>query len=156
MYSRQTCFLSVPHRRPRLDPEVTRKQDSDCFNSCHSFQSHHISVLYVLAIISISLKQWMNNQIPTAPSGWVLGSNETKPSHLRWHPWWAGPWGAAWGAGGHLEAGRSRAWSGNGTWGATHILFVLLPPVTRTIQTGGHQQTSYGLSMRAHSGYLCL
>lgn len=57
MYSRQTCFLSVPHRRPRLDPEVTRKQDSDCFNSCHSFQSHHSSVLYVLATISISLKQ---------------------------------------------------------------------------------------------------
>lgn len=96
MHPSQTCFLSVPHRKPRLDPKVSRKQGSDCLTAAAVF--NHNSVPYVLAIISISIKQRKNNRQIPPPSGWVLEKDEPmreKNPLLRW----VGSWRAGWGSG---------------------------------------------------------
>ena len=124
---------------------------SDCSRAATVF--NHNSVLYVLAIISISLKLRMNNgQIP--PSFWLsLGkkwANARKKTHF-WGEWDREEQGGV----------QGRTWSGDGTWGGwcrgshTHLVYSTVP-LAWTIQTGSHQQTTYDFSMRAHSGHLSL
>lgn len=134
-----------------MDPKVGRKQGSDCSTAAAVF--NHNSVLYVLAIISISLKLWMNNrQIP--PSFWLSLGKKMSQCEKKTHFW--GEWGRE-------EQGgvQGRTWSGDGTRGEwckgshTHLVYSTVP-LSWTIQTGSHQQTTYDFSMRAHSGHLSL